>query len=71
MKFWLIVFLFTADGEFIGKHEQVYPDSHECLIAAGQMQIQYVNSSTGLAAFCVTEDHYYGRSQDENVPLDF
>lgn len=71
MKFWLIVFLFAADGEFVGKSEIVQASYEECLYAAANVGIQYINSGIGVTTFCVSDDHKTGKKQDENVPYDF
>lgn len=71
MKFWLIIFLFTPDGEFLGKTERVYDSEQICILAASGTTVQYINSGVGLATFCVSDDHRSGRSQDEDVPFDF
>jgi hypothetical protein len=71
MKFWLIIFLFTADGEFVGKSEIAQASYETCLYNAAQVQIQYVNSGIGLVSFCVSNDHKNGVKPDDGVPLDF
>lgn len=71
MKFWLVVFLFTAEGDFIGKSEIAQSSNEECLYAAAAVSIRYVNSGIGPATFCVSDDHRSGKKPDKNVPLDF
>lgn len=71
MKFWLIVFLFTADGEFVGKSETAQASYEACMYAAADVTLQYVNSGIGLATFCVSDDHKTGKKPDADVPLDF
>lgn len=71
MKFWLIVFLFTPDGEFAGKTERAYDSEQICILAASGTAVRYVNTGVSIASFCVSDDHYSGRVQDEGVPLDF
>lgn len=71
MNIWLVVFLLSSSGDVIGKLERVFPSTHECLVAAGEMQIEYVSTGIGLTAFCMTEDQYHGRTEDENDQYDF
>lgn len=70
MKFWLIVFLFTNDGEYINKIEVPVEDRTQCFIEAGTYAIDYTNSGYLTQFWCVTDDHYMGRSVDEGIPLD-
>jgi len=70
MKFWLIVFLFTSDGDFIGKREYQTSDKAQCVQLSGKVARQYVNSQLQLQFYCVTDDHFRGRSVDRGIPLD-
>lgn len=70
MKFWLILMLFTEKGEFIDKIEAEYQSFGSCAVAAGAVTAGFVNSSTKIQAWCVTDDHYNGVKQDEGIPYD-
>lgn len=70
MKYWLIVFLFTPNGEYAGK--EVYPtvNKQACYQMAGQVIRTYINSQYKVEFYCVTDDHYQGRKQDPGIPYD-
>jgi hypothetical protein len=70
MKFWLIVFLFTSDGHFIGKLEYKTRNKVECVEQSGRVAKRHVNSQLQLQFYCVTDNHYRGRSVDKGIPLD-
>ena len=60
MKFWLIVFFFSSNGDFVGKRE----------IPTSTRVERYVNSQRQLQFYCVTDDHHSGRTVDKGIPLD-
>lgn len=70
MKFWLIVFLFSSDGEFLEKSSYEAASKTQCVEFAGQEAKKLVNSQLQMQFYCVTDDHYMGRSVDDGVPLD-
>lgn len=70
MKFWLIVFLFSSDGDFLGKKEYQTLNKVQCVQLSGQVAKRYVNSQLQVQFYCVTDDHYNGRSVDKGIPLD-
>lgn len=72
MKFWLIVFVFTSQGEFMWK--DIYPVEQgyeRCVEMAGEVSKKYVNLPNSINMFCVSDDHYTGKNYDEGIPLDF
>ena len=71
MKFWLLIFLFTTDGEFIAKREFQYASKRDCIIAAGSAAQTMINKPVAITQFCVSDNHHKGISQDAGVPLDF
>lgn len=71
MKFWLLVFLFNSNGEFIGKREVQLANKHDCIVAAGIAAQNLINKPVALTTFCVSDNHHRGISQDPGVPLDF
>ena len=70
MKFWLIVFLFSNDGEFLEKRSYEAANKTQCVQFAGQEARKLVNSQLQMQFYCVTDDHYMGRSVDNGIPLD-
>lgn len=70
MKFWLIVFLFSSDGEFLEKRSYEAANKAQCVQFAGQEARKLVNSQLQMQFYCVTDDHYMGRSVDNGIPLD-
>jgi hypothetical protein len=70
MKFWLIVFLFTTDGDYLGKDIYAAADKSQCIEFAGQVAKVLVNSQLSSQMYCVSDDHYTGRALDENIALD-
>ena len=70
MSFWLIVFLFTSDGEFQEKSSYEAATKEQCIAMAGDEARKLVNSQMQMQFYCVTDDHYMGRSVDNDIPLD-
>jgi hypothetical protein len=70
MKFWLIAFLFGPDGEYVGKMESQYQSYGSCVVAAGAVTAELVNSSIKIQSWCVSDNHYKGVEQDEGIPYD-
>lgn len=70
MSFWLIVFLFSADGEFQAKDVYETASKEQCEKFAGDYTRTIVNTQMQAQFFCVSDDHYMGRSVDKDVPLD-
>jgi hypothetical protein len=69
-KFWLILWFFTIDGEFIEKDEFSFNSRAECVQAAGEVAKKFVNQSVSITSFCVTDNHHKGISVDPGIPLD-
>jgi hypothetical protein len=70
MTFWLIVFLFTSEGEFYEKSSYEAATKEQCISMAGDEARKLVNSQMQSQFYCVSNDHYMGRSIDNDVPLD-
>lgn len=68
MKFWLIIFFLTPQGEFVGKQEIAYKNKATCQMAMSRVKSPKRNLS--VQKVCVSDDHYNGRKQDPNVPYD-
>ena len=65
MKFWLIMFFLTSEGDFISKKEIQYKDKASCYLAMNKVKVK---NKTEMV--CVSNDHYTGRKQDPGVPYD-
>ncbi len=65
MKFWLIIFFLTPEGEFIRKKEIAYKDKASCYLAMDKVKAKQITQMV-----CVSDDHYRGRKQDPGVPYD-
>lgn len=70
MTFWLIVFLFTSEGEFQEKSSYEAATKEQCVEMAGKEASKLVNTQTQMQFYCVSDDHYMGRSVDNDIPLD-
>jgi hypothetical protein len=70
MKFWLLVFLFTQDGQFMAKDVYETANKAQCIEFAGQVGMNLVNTKLQAQFHCVSDDHYMGRKQDEGVDYD-
>ncbi len=68
MKFWLIAFFLTPDGEFVSKREVAYKDEATCYIAMDSVRSPKKNLITKIV--CGSDDHYMGRKQDPGVEYD-
>jgi hypothetical protein len=68
MIYWLLIFSFNADGEFVSKQELHMNNKFVCeLVSAqypAQVKIGFVKT------LCVSDDHHSGRKQDEGVEYD-
>lgn len=70
MTFWLIVFLFNAEGEFQAKDIYETAGKEQCEKFAGDYARTIVNTKMQAQFHCVSDDHYMGRKQDEGVDYD-
>lgn len=70
MKFWLIVFLFTPEGEFMAKDVYEAANKEQCVVFAGDVAKTLINTQLQAQFHCVSDDHYMGRKQDEGVDYD-
>ena len=70
MSYWLIVFLFTAEGEFVAKDVYETASKGQCEQFAGDVTRTIINSKLQAQFHCVSDDHYMGRKQDEGVDYD-
>lgn len=65
MKFWLIIFFLTPEGEFISRKQFQYKDKASCYLAMDKVNVTQIAEMV-----CVSDDHYRGRKQDPGVPYD-
>jgi hypothetical protein len=70
MSFWLIVYLFTAEGEFVAKDVYETASKEQCEQFAGEVVRTIINSQIQAQFHCVSDDHYMGRKQDEGIEYD-
>ena len=70
MSYWLIVFLFTAEGEFVAKDVYETASKEQCQQFAGDVTRTIINSRLQAQFHCVSDDHYMGRRQDEGIAYD-
>jgi hypothetical protein len=65
VKFWLIIFFLTPEGEFVSKKEVPYKDKASCYSAMDKVRVKRIAEMV-----CVSDDHHSGRKQDPGVPYD-
>ena len=71
MKYWLIVFLMTPEGEYAGKYTAPATSKVACEALAVEVKKMYrIDRKLKSEHYCVSDDHYMGRKQDPGVPYD-
>lgn len=70
MKFWLVAFLFSPEGEFLAKDIYEIESYEQCETMASNYAKVHINSKMMVQLHCVSDDHYSGRKQDEGVDYD-
>lgn len=58
MSFWLIVYLFTAEGEFVAKDIYETANKEQCVEFAGQVAKTIVNSDLQAQFYCTSDEDY-------------
>lgn len=58
MGFWLIVYLFTQEGEFVAKDIYETADKEQCVEFAGQVAKTIVNSDLQAQFHCMSDEEY-------------
>jgi len=58
MSFWLIVYLFTAEGEFVAKDVYETATKEQCIEFAGQVAKTTVNSKLQAQFDCMSDEEY-------------
>jgi hypothetical protein len=58
MSFWLIVYLFTQEGEFVAKDIYETASAEQCADFAGQVTKTIINSKLQAQFHCLSDDDY-------------
>lgn len=58
MSFWLIVYLFTQEGEFVAKDIYESANKEQCVEFAGQVAKTIVNSDLQAQFYCTSDEDY-------------
>jgi hypothetical protein len=58
MGFWLIVYLFTQEGEFVAKDIYETANKEQCVEFAGQVAKTIVNSDLQAQFYCTSDEDY-------------
>jgi nicotinamide riboside kinase len=71
MKYWLIIFITSPQGEYIDKDVYSTPNKAACEQVAKKMVSRLRSiSKNEIEYVCVSDDHYMGRKQDPGVAYD-
>jgi len=65
MKYWLIIFFLTPEGEYTSKKELPVKDEATCYLAMDKVKVKRIAQMV-----CVSDDHYMGRKKDPGVEYD-
>ena len=58
MTFWLIVYLFTQEGEFVAKDVYETAGKEQCAEFAGQVTRTIINSDLQAQFYCTSDEDY-------------
>ena len=58
MSFWLIVYLFTQEGEFVAKDIYETATKEQCVEFAGKVTATIVNSKLQAQFHCMSDEEY-------------
>ena len=58
MSFWLIVYLFTQEGEFVAKDVYETANQEQCAEFAGQVTKTIINSDLQSQFYCTSYEDY-------------
>jgi hypothetical protein len=58
MSFWLIVYLFTQEGEFVAKDVYETAGKEQCVEFAGQVTRTIINSDLQAQFYCTSDEDY-------------
>ena len=65
MSFWLIVYLFTQEGEFVAKDIYETANKEQCVEFAGQVVKTIVNSDLQAQFYCTSDEDYRVQHGDD------
>lgn len=58
MSFWLIVYLFSQEGEFVAKDVYETASMEQCIDLAGKVPETIINSKLQAQFHCISDDEY-------------
>jgi hypothetical protein len=58
MTYWLLVYLFTPEGEFMAKDIYETASIEQCQDFAGQVTKTLINTTISAQYYCVSDDDY-------------
>jgi len=58
MAYWLIVYLFTADGQFMAKDVYETASAEQCAQFAGDVTKTIINTKLQAQFHCISDDDY-------------
>lgn len=64
MNFWLIVYLFTAEGEFFAKDIYESASKEQCVAFAGEVAKTIVDTKLQAQFHCISDDEYRAQLGD-------
>ena len=65
MIYWLLIFSFDLNGDFVSKQELQFANKDMCEMVANQYPAHLPQVNTGsIKTLCVSDDHHAGRKQD-------
>ena len=67
----LLIFMWSASGEFVGKLPILQLTESQCTVAAISLPRTLESSTTRLEGICVTHDHWTGKKYMPGVELDY
>ncbi len=69
MKHWLIMFIMSPHGDYIGKQEIVYANKAVCVTELNHIK-RSPREDIKVDLICVSDAHHSGRAQDPGVSYD-
>lgn len=58
MSFWLIVYLFTQEGEFVARDVYDTAGKEQCVQFAGQVAQTIINTDLQAQFYCISDEDY-------------
>jgi hypothetical protein len=66
----LLIFMWSASGEFVSKIPIIQMTESQCRLAAISVPVMLEATDTRLEGICVTHEHWTGKKYMPDVPLD-